>query len=37
VLLDDDADCTNQVVTLGLSDRVQPLDDPTVVVTGSFE
>ena len=37
MLFDESADCANQVVTLGLSDRVQPLDDPTVVVIGSFE
>ena len=37
VLFDEGADCANQVVALGLSDGVQPLNDPTVVVVGSFE
>jgi len=37
VLFDEGANGANQVVALGLSDRVQPLDNPTVVVTGSFE
>jgi len=37
MLFDDGANCANQEVTLGLSDRVQPLDDSTVVVTGSLE
>ena len=37
MLFNDRADCANQVVTLGLSDRVQPLNDPAVIVAGSFE
>ena len=37
MLFDEGANGSNQVVALGLSNRVQPLDDPTVVVTGSFE
>jgi len=37
VLFDEGANCANQVVTLGLSDRVQALDDPTVIVAGRFE
>lgn len=37
VLFDDSADCANQVVTLGLSDRVQTLNHSTIIVTGSFE
>jgi hypothetical protein len=37
VLFDDGANCANQVVTLGLSDGVQPLNNSTIVVTGSFE
>ena len=37
VLLDDRADCANQVMTLGLSDGVQALDNSAVIVTRSFE
>lgn len=37
MLFDDRDDGADQVMTLGLSDRVQALDDSTVVVTGSFE
>lgn len=38
MLFDDGANCANQIVTLGLSDGVQPLNDSTVVVIGgSFE
>ena len=37
MLLDDRYDGANQVVTFGLSDGVQTLDDSTLVVTGSFE
>lgn len=37
MLFDERADCANQVVTLGLSDGVQTLDDSTVIVAGRFE
>ena len=37
MLFDESADCANQVVTLGLSDGVQALNDSTELVTGSFE
>jgi hypothetical protein len=37
VLFDQNANGANQRMTLGLSERVQPLDDSTVIVTGSFE
>lgn len=37
VLFDDRADCANEIVTLGLSDRIQTLDRSTVIVTGGFE
>ena len=37
MLFDERADSANQVVTLGLSDGVQTLDDSTELVTGSFE
>lgn len=37
VLLHEGADCANQDVTLGLSDRIQMLDYSTIIVTGGFE
>ena len=37
MLFDDRADGANQVVTLGLGDGVQALDDSTVVLTWGFE
>jgi len=36
-MFDDGTNCANQVVALVLSEGVQPLNDPTVILTGSFE